>query len=631
MNPTTRHTPSPQQCESFLSAKIRAAATALRFVVAGALISAAAPAHAQCPLSFAAAVNYAAGANPYSVAVGDFNADGRPDLAVANVSSNNVSILLGNGGAGGTFQPAVNYAVGSSPRSVAVGDFNADGRPDLAVANLTSNTVSILTGNGGVGGTFQPAMNYAVGSNPFSVAVGDFNADGRPDLAVANFSTNNASVLLGNADGTFQGAVNYAVGTFPRSIGVGDFNADGRPDLAVANINAAGPGTVSILSGNGNGTFATAVNYGVGNNPQSLAVGDFNADGRPDLAVPNRDSNNVSIRLGNAAGTFQPMVNYVVGTSPISVAVGDFNGDGRPDLAVANQGTDTVSILLGSGGGGGMFQPAVNYAAAVGPFAVALGDFNADGRPDLAVANQSSNNVSILLNTSTGFPPPGIIQQPVSQIVQAGQNATIAVTANGFGSTLTYQWRKNGVALVSGGNIAGATSASLTFTPALLGDFASYDVQVTSPPSCGGGTQVTTSAASVLGVNNPCLGKQPSITQQPASQIILSGNAAMFTVAATSPTGGGPLSYQWRKNAVNLSNGGAISGATSATLTINPAALIDNGSAFVCIVTNGCGSTASEAAGLAVAPSCPADFNTDGELNPDDLADYIGAFFAGGC
>jgi len=458
----------------------------------GLLLATAIPALAQCQLSFAAAANYATGTQPRSVAVGDFNADGRPDLAVANTVSNSMSILLGN--ANGTFQGAVNYAAGSGPISVAVGDFNADGRPDLAVANYNdfgvASTISIRLGN--PDGTFQSRVTYGAGVGPRSTAVGDFNADGRPDLAVANEGSNNVSILLGNVNGTFQGAVNYAVGFDPWSVAVGDFNADGRPDLAVANGD-----NVSILAGNANGTFQAPVNYAAGSFPISIAVGDFNADGRPDLAVANNSSNNnVSILLGNANGTFQAAVNYAVGGSPSSVAVADFNADGRPDLAVANNSSNNVSILLGNVNG--TFQAAFNYAAGFGPFSVAVGDFNADGRPDLAVTNFGPNTVSVLLNTGS-FPAPVILQQPASQTVQAGQIAALAVTANGFGNTLTYQWRKNGVAVANGGNISGATSTTLFFTPALPGDTASYDV-VVSAPTCAGGTQVTTSAAGVLGV-----------------------------------------------------------------------------------------------------------------------------------
>ena len=459
-------------------------------------------------------------------------------------------------------------------------------------------------------------------------------------LAALSLLLATAMPALGQCPLSFVSAGNYAAGDGPTSVALGDFNADGRPDLAVANSS-----NVSVLLSNANGTFQARVNYAVGSGPGSVAVGDFNADGRPDLAVANAFSNNVSILRGNANGTFQVAVNYAVGRFPVFVAVGDFNADGRPDLAVANRPSANVSILLGNANG--TFQAAVNYGVGTGasfPFSVAVGDFNADGRPDLAVANISSNNVSVLLNT-IGFSPPAITHQPASQIVAAGHNAAIAITADGLGNTLTYQWRKNGAPIANGGNISGATSPTLSFTPTLLSDIASYDVQVIGAAACNVGAQVTTSAAGILAVTGggggtgPCAGLQPSITQQPASRIRLSGSAAVFTVAATSPAGGGALTYQWRRNGVNLSNGGSISGATNATLIINAAALSDNGSAFDCIVSNTCGSTRTNPAGLAVSTIfCLADvasdgldtiYNPNGSVGPEDLDAFIAAFIAG--
>jgi len=324
---------------------------------------------------------FGVGAEPISVAVGDFNGDGKLDLAVANNGSNNVSILLGNGD--GAFQAAADYGAGTEPYSVAVGDFNGDGKLDVVVANEGGN-VSILLGNGD--GTFQAAVNYGAESEPTSVAVGDFNGDGKLDLAVANYGSSNVSILLGNGDGTFKTAVNYAVGSASISMAVGDFNGDGKLDLAVVNY---GSSNVSILLGNGDGTFKTAVNYGAGSSPYSVAVADFNGDGKLDLALVNLGSNNVRILLGNGDGTFRAAVDYGAGLNPSSVAVGDFNGDGKLDLVVANEGN--VSILLGNGDG--TFQTAVNYGSEIGA-SVAVGDFNGDGRLDLA---SPSADVSVLL------------------------------------------------------------------------------------------------------------------------------------------------------------------------------------------------------------------------------------------
>jgi hypothetical protein len=256
---------------------------------------------------------------------------------------------------------------------VAVGDFNRDGVPDPAVANaMDPGTVSVLLGNGE--GTFRSAVNYAVGGPPHSVAVGDFNGDGIPDLAVAtDFHT--VSVLLGNGDGTFQPAVNYATAFIPVYVAVADFRHNGIIDLVVAD-EATDPGMVTVLLGNGDGTFWPAVNYATGGvNPMSVAVGDLNGDGIPDLAVVNADSDNVSVLLGNGDGTFQAAVSYAAGVRPVSVAVGDFNGDGTLDLAVAGGPfyDGTVSVLFGNGDG--TFHSAVNYAVGVKPISVAVGDF----------------------------------------------------------------------------------------------------------------------------------------------------------------------------------------------------------------------------------------------------------------
>jgi len=349
-----------------------------------------------------------AGTTPFSVATGDFNLDGKLDLVVANSDSHNLTILLGDGSGG--FAQAVGspVATGPFPRFVAVGDLNLDGKPDLVVTNFTSNNVTILLGNGS-GGFMQPAGSPVdVGTAPLGVAVGDFDLDGKPDLAVANFNSNNLTILLGDGSGGFNlPGLLVGTGDNPFAVSVGDFNLDGKPDVAVANENSD---DVTILLGNGNGGFmeANGSPHAVGVDPRTVAVGDFNMDGKPDLAVANGGNGIVTILLGNGSGGFSqpggPLV--VAGAHPFSAAIADFNQDGKPDLAVIiDQG---VAILLGNGSGGFTQAESSPVGAGGAPLSVAVGDFNLDGKPDLAAANEVSNDVTIQLNTCDAFPCSGV-------------------------------------------------------------------------------------------------------------------------------------------------------------------------------------------------------------------------------
>jgi hypothetical protein len=368
--------------------------------------------------TFQAPRTFSAGDEPWFVAVGDFRGAGILDLAVANTGalggSPSVSVLLGNGD--GTFQAAQNYGVGTNPLSVAVGDFRGAGILDLAVADAGDLTgqgqgVSVLLGNGD--GTFRPARTIPAGSIPESVAVGDFRGNGILDLAVANLGSSNVSVLLGNGDGTFRPEVVYAAGITPSFVTAADLNRDGHIDLITSG---------SVLLGNGDGTFGQALTFSaaVGG---AVAVGDFNGDGLPDLAVADLDSRGgVSVLLGSGAGTFGAGPTYPVGPQPAAVAVGDLNGDGIPDLVVANRSSNDVSVLLGNGDG--TFQAAVNYSVGAGPISVALGDFRGDGILDIAVADISGNTVSVLLGNGDGSFQP--------QVQYAVGRAPVSITAGDF-------------------------------------------------------------------------------------------------------------------------------------------------------------------------------------------------------
>jgi hypothetical protein len=341
-----------------------------------------------------------AGAGAVSIASGDFNGDGIPDLVTANSHNDTVSVFLGNGD--GTFQAPVNYGVGHAPFFVTTADLTGNGIDDLIVTNEGSGTLSVLLGNGD--GTFQPALAIRpVGISfftPVSVAVGHFDGDGIPDLAVANDSGAQASVVIfdGNGDGTFQQGQNIPFGNLSNlgRLAVADVNLDGKDDVLLPADSANGGG-VEVLLGNGNGTFRdTGLTRTGFTTASAVAVGDL-GNGSPDLVVTNVLFNTVSVFLGNGSGLFlQVPVSYPVGTLPKSVLVADLQGDGILDIVTADQGGGTVSVLQGNGDG--TFQTEVRYLADPGTSGVVAEDFNGDGLRDLATANSIAGDVSVLLN-----------------------------------------------------------------------------------------------------------------------------------------------------------------------------------------------------------------------------------------
>lgn len=454
--------------------------------------------------AFTNAADVGGGDQPESVAVGDFNNDGKQDLALANFVSNNVSIRLGNGSGGFAAAPASEVLVGSAPKSIAVGDFNNDGKLDFATANFSSHDVSIRLGNGSGGFSTPPSPEVALGDYCLAIAVGDFNDDGKLDFVTTGSAV---SIRLGNGIGGFSAppAPVIGVGNQPASVTIGDLNNDGKLDFAVTNVVS---NDVSIRLGDGAGGFISpsTPEIGVGAEPISLAIGDFNGDGKRDFATANGADNNVSIRLGDGAGAFSsPLTPEVgVGSLPRSIAIGDFDNDGKQDFVAVNSSSGNISIRLGNGSGSFSAPTPAEIGVGSEPYSVAIGDFNEDGKQDFAVSHfnlptsirlglcgiaptiNSANSTTFSAGTlgsftvtATGNPPPtlsvgGTLPAGVSFTPATGQlsgtpgpnsggtyNLTFNAT-NGFAPSASQNFT---LTVLSPAHVSGQKTVSGTFAP----------------------------------------------------------------------------------------------------------------------------------------------------------------------
>jgi VCBS repeat protein len=358
---------------------------------------------------------YTVGNDPYSLNAADFNGDGRPDVATINGSSNNVSVFLRQPGGGFAQEPGSPIAVGLGPSGAAVGDFNGDGRRDLAVSSYPGANVVVLLRQSGGG--------FAIEGSPISlgrasaIATGDFNSDGRLDLAVTQPDSSQVVLLLRQPAGGFSAQMQFSTGLNPSAIAVGDYNGDGLADLAIANRGAPG-GSATILLRNGT-TFSAETALPVGADPVAIVATDFDGNGRADLAVANFAGATVRAFLRLPANNgFAAETPIPVTTGPASITAADFDRDGRPDLAVAANG-GAVELLRRNAGGGFTRDPATPLAGAVNGIAAA--DFNGDSRPDVAASSYTNtapaDTFSVLLNPAPAPPP---LPPPV-----AGKNVNV--------------------------------------------------------------------------------------------------------------------------------------------------------------------------------------------------------------
>ena len=337
----------------------------------------------------------AAGKAPAALVSGDFNKDGKPDVAVANDDSK-ITVLLGAGQ--GTFSAPMTLNSYGRFTAMASGDFNGDGNLDL-VLTLYDHSQNVVVHLGTGTGSFGNYMLYSAGSLPAALVVGDFNGDSKADLAVANNNGHNISILLGNGAGGFGAATNFGGINYPTFVTAGDFNRDNKLDLAVTHSFG-----LSVMLGTGTGALEAPVRLNAGFEPRFALVGDYNGDGRNDLLVSTSIDGvaNISLLAGNGIGGFSEPVNSPIeaGSVPRWLAATDLNGDGKADLVAGLDYTNSILSLFGNGTGS--FTVGARWTSGLQPFAGAVADFTSDGRPDVITSSPGRLDGNGVLSLFTG-------------------------------------------------------------------------------------------------------------------------------------------------------------------------------------------------------------------------------------
>jgi hypothetical protein len=579
------------------------------------------------------------------VTVADVNGDGKQDIIVANANTGptngTVSIVQnfctpGNL-ASNLFGAPVNFPVAVGSFGVVVRDLDGDGKPDIVTANYDSTTISVLRNIGSTGlittNSFTSAVHFVGAPGTKNVAIADMDGDGKPDVVTVdevNGGSEAVSVFrnvstVGNI--AFAPRVDFSGLTYCYNLALGDMDGDGKLDVVVSSF-AIGQ-SVSVYrntSTPGSIAFAPEADFALGGWGNSVTVGDLDGDGKPDVAAVTQSGNALSLfRNISTPGIFTntslaSRLDFASGSNPYGVAIGDLDGDGRPDIAFANNYGNTISIyqnVIPFGGPPVITMQPTNLLVASGTtatFAVAAAgstplsyQWSFNGTNITAATNSAlvltnvqlsqSGNYVVLVTNALGAAtssnavlmvvssPPVIVTAPSSVTNIAGTTAAFAVTAGGS-LPLNFQWQENGAAMTDGGNVSGPTTSNLVISYVQDTNMAAYTVVVTNVAGC------VTSPPALLVVIDP-----PVIVTQPTNLTVSAGATASFTVTAS---GTAPLSYQWLKNDVGMTDGGNVSGSATASLMLTSVSLSDM-AGYSVVVINPAGSITSQVATLTVA------------------------------
>ena len=516
-------------------------------------------------ISCNAKVDFTSASNPFNVAIGDIDGDGKADMIATNYSSNSISIFRNTSTTGtitaGSFAAKVDFTTGAAPYGIAIGDLDGDGKLDIAVTNNSSAppTVSVFRNTATTGvinsGSLAAKVDFAVGAGPIAVAIADLDKDGKPDLAVANNGANTLSLLRNTSvsgsltTASFATKVDLVAGNHPFHIAAGDIDGDGKQDLVVPNQAAA---TVSVFRNTATigslttASFAAKVDFPTASNPYCVAIGDIDGDGKMDVAVANNVGNSVSVLRNTAtsgtitAGSLASKVDFTTAAGPYSIAMADINGDGKPDLVTANSTANSVSIFRNTATSGTIttttFAAKVDFTTGTAPRCIALGDLDGDFKADIATANISANMVSVIRNNPTPHPSGGAPIMAKTLNLCVGNSAIL--NEPGMGT-----WTSSNPAIVSVDHAAG-TVTGLSVGRAMV-VYTSVDKKVIYIP---------------VVVNQ--VPAQVTISADPGTHVSR-GQKVQFTaitLGANEPT------YQWYVNNI------AINGATGSSFErTNPA------------------------------------------------------------
>jgi hypothetical protein len=375
-------------------------------------------------------VDFPTGDSPCGVFVCDFDGDGKPDMISTNQNSNTISVFhnLGAGRsiASNSFADKVDYEAGANPTYAAIGDLDGDGKPDLVITNYHGNTISVFRNTSTIGHiSFEAKVDFGVGNYPMGIGIGDLDGDGKPDLVVVNRNSNTISIFRNTCSvgtinsSSFAPSINFPTGSYPVQVAIGDLDGDGKLDLAVTNSNSNSVSVYRNKSSIGEITvssFAAKIDFATGQYPIGVALGDLDEDGKLDIVTENFYGNSVSILQSTStigaivSNSFLSKVDLAAGNGPYYVSIADLNGDGKPDIVVANKTDNTISLFQNVSSIGSItntsFGVKVDLATGVNPITVVSADLNGDGQPDLAVANEASNSLSVFQNIGNLPSPP---------------------------------------------------------------------------------------------------------------------------------------------------------------------------------------------------------------------------------